>query len=79
MEVAQGGRGKGGGGDDGDDGDDHGDVASFFAPDGFHPGPKALDFMAEHFLEMYECSCEDAPPEDVGDRPLCRLAFKSTR
>ena len=25
--------------------------ASFFAPDGFHPGPKALQYMAEYFFE----------------------------
>ena len=25
--------------------------ADFFAPDGFHPGPKALQYMAEHLYE----------------------------
>ena len=64
----------------GGDSGESGDVASFFAPDGFHPGPKALEFMAEHFFEnLYECSSEDAATEVVGDRPPCRLAFKSRR
>ena len=37
-----------------------GDVASFFAPDGFHPGPKALDFMATHLLEEFQWQDQEA-------------------
>ena len=41
--------------------------ASFFAPDGFHPGPKALAFMADHFYnKTFRATCEDLAPAAGG-------------
>ncbi|QDZ25126.1 hypothetical protein HOP50_16g76730 [Chloropicon primus] len=38
-------------------------LKSFFAPDGFHPGPLALDFMATLLFETYEIKCRELEGE----------------